>query len=385
MVLEGIRVVELAMWVAGPSAGGVMADWGADVIKVEAPGGDPQRRVFNAIGLAVETVPPFELDNRGKRSVVLDLRTEAGREAMARLVATGDVFLTNLRMEALERLGLDHATLRARHPRLVYALVTGYGLEGPERHRPGYDIGAFWARSSMAAAIVPKDEMPPHFRSGVGDHVTGITTVGGIMAALFERERTGEGRLVSTSLLRAGIYTMGWDIGIFLRFNRIQSARPRHRFTAPLLNSYRAGDGKGFYLIGLEQDRHWPGVIAAIERPDLAEDPRFATAPGRVKECEALIAELDEIFASRPRDEWAAAFDANDVWWAPINSIADVVVDPQAIAAGAFVDMPVVDGEPPYRAVASPVDFDGIRHPGRHVPGVGEHTDEILRELGLPH
>jgi crotonobetainyl-CoA:carnitine CoA-transferase CaiB-like acyl-CoA transferase len=383
MVLEGIRVVELAMWVAGPSAGGVMADWGADVIKVEAPGGDPQRRVFNAIGLAVETVPPFELDNRGKRSVVLDLRTEEGREAMARLVATADVFLTNLRMEALERLGLDHATLRARHPRLVYALVTGYGLEGPERHRPGYDIGAFWARSSMAAAIVPKDEMPPHFRSGVGDHVTGITTVGGIMAALFERERTGEGRLVSTSLLRAGIYTMGWDIGIFLRFNRIQSARPRHRFTAPLLNSYRAGDGKGFYLIGLEQDRHWPGVIAAIERPDLAEDPRFATAPGRVKECEALIAELDEIFASRPRDEWAAAFDANDVWWAPINSIADVVVDPQAIAAGAFVDMPVVDGEPPYRAVASPVDFDGVRHPGRHVPAVGEHTDEVLRELGL--
>ena len=383
MMLEGIRVVELAMWVAGPSAGGIMADWGADVVKVEAPGGDPQRRVFKALGLAVETAPPFELDNRGKRSVVLDLQTDAGRDAMARLVATADVFLTNLRVEALERLGLDHATLRARHPRLVYASVTGYGLDGPDRNRPGYDIGAFWARSSMAAALVPKDEMPPHARSAMGDHVTGITTVAGIMAALFERERTGEGRLVATSLLRTGIYTMGWDIGIFLRFNRIQSARPRHRFTAPLLNSYRTADGKGFYLIGLEQDRHWPGVIAAIERPDLAADPRFDTAAGRVKECEALIAELDEIFASRTRDEWAAAFDANDVWWAPINTIADVVEDPQAIAAGAFVDMPVAAGETPYRAVSSPVDFDGIHPTGRAVPAVGQHTDEILRELGL--
>jgi crotonobetainyl-CoA:carnitine CoA-transferase CaiB-like acyl-CoA transferase len=217
----------------------------------------------------------------------------------------------------------------------------------------------------------------------MGDHVTGITTVAGIMAALFERERTGQGRLVATSLLRAGIYTMGWDIGIFLRFNRIQSARHRTRFTAPLLNSYRAGDGKGFYLIGLEQDRHWPGVIAAIERPDLDQDPRFDTAAGRVKDCEALIAELDEIFASRTRDEWADAFDANDVWWAPINTIADVVADPQAIAAGAFVDMPVVDGEPPYRAVASPIDFDGAGHLVRPVPGVGEHTEEVLHELGL--
>ncbi len=225
-MLDGIRVVELGMWVAGPAAGGVLADWGADVIKVEPPGGDPQRRIFRHIGLAVEAAPPFELDNRGKRSVVLDLRSDEGRDAMARLVATADVFLTNLRPDALERLGLDHATLLERHPRLVYASVTGYGLEGPDRGRPGYDLGAFWARSSMAAALVPKDEMPPQARSAMGDHTTAITAVAGIMAALFERERTGTGQLVATSLLRAGIYCMGWDIGIFLRFGRIQSARP---------------------------------------------------------------------------------------------------------------------------------------------------------------
>jgi crotonobetainyl-CoA:carnitine CoA-transferase CaiB-like acyl-CoA transferase len=382
-MLEGVRVVELAAWVAGPAAGGVMAEWGADVVKVEPPGGDPQRRVFQAIGVEVGAAPPFELDNRGKRSVTLDLRTEAGREAMDRLVATTDVFLTNLRRDALERLGLDHGRLRERYPRLVYAAVTGYGMDGPDRDRPGYDIGAFWARSSMAAAHVPPGNLPPALRSAVGDHTTAITTVAGIMAALFERERTGEGRLVATSLLRTGMYCMGWDLGIYLRFGRIQSTRPRQRHPAPLLNCYEAGDGKAFWLIGLEQDRHWPGLIAAIDRPELAEDPRFVNAKTRAKDSEALIAVLDEIFASRTRDEWTEAFDAHDVWWAPVNTIADAIADPQAIAAGAFVEMPVDEGEDAYRAVASPIDFDGRGHvPGR-VPTPGEHTAEVLAELGL--
>ena len=382
-MLEDVRVVELAAWVAGPSAGGVMADWGADVIKVEPPGGDPQRRVFQAIGVDVAAAPPFELDNRGKRSVTLDLRSAEGREAMARLLATADVFLTNLRPDALERLGLDHATLMERHPRLVYAGVTGYGLEGPDRNRPGYDIGAFWARSSMAAAHVPPGTMPIAVRSAVGDHATGITTVAGIMAALFERQRTGKGRLVSTSLLRTGIYMMGWDLGIFLRFGRIQSTRQRHRQPTPLINCYQAADGAVFWLIGLEQDRHWPGLLAAIERPDLADDPRYLTAGDRAKNCEALVAELDEAFRARTRDEWAEAFDVHDVWWSPVNTIAEAVVDPQAIAAGAFVDMPVDEGQAPYRAVASPIDFDGRGHEPGRVPEPGEHTAEILAELGL--
>ena len=382
-MLDGVRVVELAQWVAGPSAAGVLADWGADVIKVEPPGGDPQRRVFRAIGVDVATAPPFELDNRGKRSITIDLRTDEGRETMDRLLATADVFVTNLRVDALERLGLDHATLLERHPRLVYAGITGYGMAGPDRDRPGYDIGAFWARSSMAAAHVPPGTMPIAVRSAVGDHATGITTVAGIMGALYERERTGKGRLVSTSLLRTGMYLMGWDLGIFLRFGRIQSTRPRERNPAPLLNCYRASDDKVFWLIGLESDRHWPGLLRAIERPELADDARFATAADRAKNGEALVAELDTVFASRRRDEWAKAFDEHDVWFAPVNTIADAVDDPQAVAAGAFVEMPMVDGEEPYRAVASPVDFDGAGHvPGR-VPEPGEHTDEILAELGL--
>jgi crotonobetainyl-CoA:carnitine CoA-transferase CaiB-like acyl-CoA transferase len=382
-MLDGLRVVELGVWVAGPAAAGVLADWGADVIKVEPPGGDPQRRIFQAIGVSVASAPPFELDNRGKRSVEFDLRSEEGREAMSRLLATADVFITNLRPDALERLGLDHATLLKQHPRLIYAGVTGYGLEGPDRNRPGYDIGAFWARSSMAAAHVPPGTMPIAVRSAVGDHATGITTVAGIMAALYEREKTGKGRLVSTSLLRTGMYLMGWDLGIYLRFGRIQSTRPRERHPAPLLNCYRAADGGVFWLIGLEQDRHWPGLLAAIERPDLNDDPRFGSSPDRAKNSEALVAVLDEVFVTRTRDEWAEAFDTHDVWWSPVNTIADAVVDPQAIAAGAFVDMPEVAGEVPYRAVASPVDFDGHGHPAGKVPEPGEHTAEILAELGF--
>jgi crotonobetainyl-CoA:carnitine CoA-transferase CaiB-like acyl-CoA transferase len=382
MTLEGYRVVELAAWVAGPAAGGILSEWGADVIKVEPPSGDPQRRIFQAVGIDVAAAPPFELDNRGKRSVVLDLHDEAGREAMDRLLGTADVFVTNIRPDALARLGLDHEGVLERHPRLVYASLTGYGLQGPDAGRPGYDIGAFWARSSMAHTFVPPGMSPPALRSAVGDHITGITLVSGILGRLLERERTGRGGLVATSLLRTGIYCMGWDIGIYLRFGKIQRTRPRERLPAPLVNCYHASDGRGFWLIGLEQDRHWPGLLAALERPDLADDPRFLKATDRAANCETLVALLDQEFGHRTFDEWAERFDANDVWWAPINSIAEVVKDPQAIAAGAFVDMPVEAGEEPYLAVATPVDFDGHEHHIGPVPDRGEHTAEVLTELG---
>ncbi len=381
-MLNGYRIVELAMWVAGPAAGGILADWGADVVKVESPAGDPQRGIFGALGLTVASAPPFELDNRGKRSVVLDLRTDAGRDAMHRLLATADVFVTNLRPDALERLGLDHVALGERYPRLVYASLTGYGLEGPDRDRPGYDVGAFWARSSMAQTLVTPGTLPPGVRSGMGDHVTGITMVAGVLAGLLHRERTGTGGLVATSLLRAGIYCMGWDIGIYLRFGKIQRTRPRERQPAPLVNCYRAGDERGFWLLGLEQDRHWPGLVAALERPDLADDPRFLTAVERGVNCEALVALLDDVFATRTLAEWVQRFDAHDVWWAPINTIPEVIEDAQAVASGAFVDMPPVDGEPPYRAVATPLDFGGFEVTVGPVPALGEHTAQVLAELG---
>ncbi len=381
-MLQGYRVIELTAWVAGPAAAGLLGEWGADVIKVEPPGGDPQRRIFGAIGVADQAaVPPFELDNRAKRSIVLDLAADEGRQRLEQLLAGADVLVTNYRTDALARLGLDAEGVMARHPSLVYAHVTGYGRTGPEAARPGYDIGAFWARSGLAHSIVPPGEYPPPIRSAVGDHTTGITMAAGILAALLERERTGTGRLVSTSLLRTGIYTLGWDIGIQLRLGKLASTKARLDRKEPLLSCYRAGDGKLFWLIGLEGDRHWPGLLRAIERPELADDERFAGTRARAANARALIELLDEVFATRTRGEWAAIFDTHDVWWAPVNSIAEVIEDPQAVAAGAFVDMVPREGEAPYRAVASPVDFAGWTPPFRPVPTVGEHTEEILREL----
>ncbi len=378
--LAGIRVVELAVWVAGPSAAGIMADWGADVVKVESAAGDPQRAVFGSVGLdGSMPVPPFEVDNRGKRSVVLDLRDEEGRGVIERLLGDADVFVTNMRPAALERLGLDHAAVCARHPHLVYGAITGYGLEGPDRDRAGYDIGAYWARSGLAHTMVPPGEMPPTSRSGMGDHQTGMTLAAGVMAKLVERSRTGVGGLVSTSLLRTGMYTIAWDLGIQLRFDRRASTRGRADAQTPLSNSYRASDGRIFWLICLEADRHWPKLLAAIERPDLGDDPRYADAAAQYAHCEELIADLDAVFATRPLDDWAARFDEHDVWWSPVQTLTEVIADPQAQPG--FVEMMPRDGEEPYRAVATPVDFGGYEIRPGVVPRLGEHTVEVLGEI----
>ena len=384
-VLHGYRVIELGMWVAGPGAGGLLADWGADVVKVETPVGDPMRRLFMLLaGHGQPESPPFDLDNRGKRSVVVDLSTPDGITIVRRLLADADVFLTNLRPEAVERLGLGPDVVLGDFPRLVYASVSGYGLEGPEVARAGYDVGAFWARSGIASAMAPNDAPPPGVRAGMGDHITATTTVAGILAALLDRERTGRGQLVETSLLRTGIYNLGWDLGIQMRFGKNTSAQPRTNELNPMCNCYRAGDGRWFWLLGVEADRLWPKLCAALDRSDLMSDERFADARGRRHHAPELVGELDAIFAASTRDELTQIFDGHDVWWAPVNTLAEVLTDPQAIAAGAFVDVPAGEGAPAHRAVATPVTFHGSGTPPvGAVPGLGEHTDEILVAAGF--
>jgi crotonobetainyl-CoA:carnitine CoA-transferase CaiB-like acyl-CoA transferase len=376
--LHGVKVVELGVWVAGPAATGIMADWGADVVKVEPPTGDPQRAVFGALGVADQNgVPPFEIDNRGKRSVVADLRNPEGMETLMSLLADADVFVTNVRPAGLARLGLDPEALTAKYPRLIYGVITGYGMEGPDVDRAGYDIGAFWARSGLAHTTVAPDELPPAIRSGQGDHTTALSLVSGVMAALFDRERTGKGRVVSTSLLRTGMYTLGWDIGVFLRFGKRQSTKPNRENPAPMMNCYRAADGRAFWLLGLEADRHFPGLIAAMERPDLAEVENFKNARARSVNAAEFTAVLDAHFATQSYEYWTTRFDAHDVWWAPLNSIAEAVVDEQVLASGAIVDMTPRVGEEPYRAVNSPVDFSGYAPTYGPVPSLGEHTSQL--------
>ncbi len=383
--LEGIKVVELGFWVAGPATGGILADWGADVVKIEPPGGgDPMRGVFmTAVGLDLPINPPFELDNRGKRSLALDLKGEQGREIARRLCDGADVFVSNLRPGALERMGLDYETLAARNPGLVYCSVTGYGIEGPDRDRAAFDIGAFWSRAGVAGMLTLPDGTPPVQRGGMGDHTTAVSASSAICAALVARARTGRGQHVATSLLRTGMYVVGWDVATKLRFGADTAPPgPRELAPNPISNSYRAGCGRWFWLICLEADRHWPDVCRAIERPDLLDDPRCTNIVVRRENAAWLIGELDAVFATRTREEWAAIFERENVWWAPVQTANEVALDPQVRANGGVVPYDGDAGQP--EQMATPVDFLGTPgEPGRLAPEVGQHTEEVLLEIGF--
>lgn len=388
--LNGVRVVEMGMWVAGPAAGGMLADWGAEVIKIEMPGGDPMRKLFSALSGSKESrCPPFDLYNRGKKSISLDVNAPQSRVLMDRLLETADVFLTNMRPQFLERVGLDHASLQARFPRLIYASLTAYGLEGPDRDAPGYDMAAFSGRSGLAERATPEGGQPPILPGGLGDNVSAISLVSGICAALFHRERTGQGQLVATSLLRTGIYSIGMDVSSRLGLGRAASPPARTKPQNPLMNLYQAGDGKWFWLVGAESERHWPVIASALGCSGLMEDERFKTPRDRRRNARELVAELDAALASRSRAEWAEIFRAQDVWWAPVNTIDEVIVDPQAIAAGAFVPVPVGDGRAPEgetTGVATPVDFSATPAlPAGASPGLGADAEPILRGLGYSH
>jgi crotonobetainyl-CoA:carnitine CoA-transferase CaiB-like acyl-CoA transferase len=381
--MDGVRVVELGVWIAGPAAGLLLADWGADVVKIEPPAtGDPARTFAQMLGGDLPWNPPFEMDNRSKRSIAIDLTRPAGHSLALELVERADVFVTNVRPGALARLGLDPLALLSAHPRLVYALVTGYGMDGPDADRAAYDIAAFWARSGVAALLTQPGGQPPFQRGGMGDHGAGLSAAAGISAALFARERTGRGQLVSTSLLRQGLYTISFDLATALRFGVSLAVGNRAAMANPTINCYRDRDGRWFWLVGLEGDRHWPPLARAVGHPEWVVDPRFATLAARAQNAAALIAELDAIFATRTREEWGRIFAAEEeLWWAPVQSVEEVLADPQVAACGGLVEVP--DGASTTAFPATPVDFSGTPWAPRSMaPAIGQHTDEILAELG---
>lgn len=384
--LEGIKVVELGFWIAGPATGGILADWGAEVVKIEPPvGGDPMRGVFvAAVGLDMPLNPPFELDNRGKRSIALDLKQEEAREIARKLCDRADVFLSNLRPGALERMGLDYATLSARNEKLVYCSVTGYGVQGPERDRAAYDIGAFWSRGGVAGMLTVPDGTPPVQRGGMGDHTTAVAASSAICAALVARGRTGKGQHVSTSLLRTGAYVVGWDVATRLRMGAdLPPPGTREASPNPISNAYRAGCGSWFWLICLQADRHWPDVCRAIERPDLVDDERTKDIVKRRENGPWLVGVLDEIFAAKTRDEWGEIFERENVWWAPVHTANEIALDPQMRASGGVVSYDASTGGEPEQ-LATPVDFHGTpAQPGDLAPEVGMNTEELLLENGL--
>lgn len=374
-----LRVVELGVWVAAPSAAALLADWGADVVKVEPPTGDPMRGVFGSLGIGDDLPnPAFALDNRGKRGVVLDLGDVDDRARMEDLLASADVFVTNLRPGALDKLDLEPSATVGRHPHLVYCSVSGYGLDGDDRNRPTYDLGAFWARSGLSRQMADGEGNPLNARGGIGDHITGLAALAGLLAAVIEQRATGRGRVVEVSLLRTGAYVLGWDLGLQLGLGKVAGAEARDRNQAPLMNPYRSSDDRWFFITGLEAERHLPALLRALDRTDLHDDPRFASARAIRKHRVDVIALLDELFAEHPLAEWAERFDREGVWWAPAQTPADVVADPQFLVNGGLVD---VDGGG-LRSVNGPVNFSGSRPPdGARVPGLGEHTADVLGEL----
>ncbi len=380
--LAGVKVVELGVWVAGPAAGGILADWGADVIKIEPPGGDPARTFAQMLGGDLPSNPVFELDNRSKRSIMVNLSHPAGRLVAEQLIAEADVFVTNIRPAALQKLELDPDTLRDRHPRLIYAIITGYGLAGPDADRPAYDIAAFWARSGLAASLTPPGGDLPFQRGGMGDHSVGVTAAGAITAALYARERTGRGELVSTSLLRQGAYTLGFDVNVALMWGLPIRIGTRDSAASPTLNNYTAGDGRRFWVVGLEGDRHWPPLARVVGHPEWLHDERFSDGAARRRNSAALIGMLDQIFATRSLAEWSEAFAAEpDFFWAPVQSVEDLLGDAQFIAGGGLVEVPDETGT--LTMVATPADFaDRPARPRFRAPRTGEHTREVLGGLG---
>lgn len=381
--LEGVKVVELGMWVAGPACAGILADWGADVVKLEPPGGGDPARTYQALfGEVMPDNPVFETDNRAKRSLAVDLRRPEGQALALELLEGADVFVTNLRQTALERFGLDPTTVMERCPRLVYELITGYGMEGDDANRPAYDIGGYWARSGVASLLRTPDGPLPFQRGGMGDHPTGSSAAGAVCAALFNRERTGKGQLVTTSLVRQGAWTIAFDLAITLGWGAHIGIGKRETMGNPAMNNYVAGDGRAFWLIGQEGERHWPPLARVVGHPEWLTDERFSTALGRRENAEELIRLLDEVFATKALDEWAEVFDTEpDMFWAPVNTIDDVLVDPQVHAAGAFVHVPDPNGGE--LRVASPSDFFGTPWEARGpAPRLGEHTRDVLAEMG---
>ncbi|ODU07068.1 MAG: hypothetical protein ABS81_02730 [Pseudonocardia sp. SCN 72-86] len=353
--LSGVRVVELAQWWAGPAAGGVLADWGATVVKIEPPGGDPLR------GRSRDTPSAaFAVANRGKRSVETDLRGPSSRKTLEALLDQADVLLTSVRPGALESLGLSMGVLRARWPALVVCSLTGLGRTGPDRARAGSELAAFYARTGIGAAMVAGGREPVPAVDGLGDAVAAMSCVAGICAALLDRSATGTGAVVDVSLLRCGT----WATAGTLASGGTPAPRP------PTYGAYQAADGRWFLLVDPDVERSLPLVFAAIDHPDLCDDPRWADRRAIREHTTELARLLTEAFATRPRDAWAYAFDAAGVRWEPVSEPTEVRTDPQ-LATGGWLS----DGSTRGWTVNTPVDFaDDPRAAAAPTPRCGEHT-----------
>ncbi len=363
MLLNGIRVVELATYMAAPSAAALMAEWGADVIKIEPPEGCPIRQFFQTSGSLNEFPdnPVFDLDNRGKKSIALDMKKAEDVASLKLLLKEADVFVNNLRASTLKSRGLDYASIKKDFPQLIYASLTGYGLTGPDADLPGFDVSGFFARTGMTSLTGRKGEDPTPPRIAVGDHITGVSLTAGILAALLRRQREGAGCLVEASLLRAGIYALGSDMAIQMAYGRVASTKTRKESRLPENNYFRAKDKKWLVIVPRPAGSDWGTICRVIGRADLADNPDYQSRRARMLDAEKLVSLLDEAFARRDRDEWGAILDKAGIVWAPVLTPAEVVADPQTKASGAMIKREGINGA--YPGPAAPVAFPDLNLP----------------------
>jgi crotonobetainyl-CoA:carnitine CoA-transferase CaiB-like acyl-CoA transferase len=385
--LEGIRVVEVAAWTFVPAAGAVLAEWGAEVIKIEHPeGGDPQRGLVSS-GLVPGEAGGInffvEQPNHGKKSVAINLRHPDGRASLLKICETADVFLTNWLPGAIARAQLGVEDLRAVNPHIIYVRGHGQGVRGPEADRGGYDGSAFFARSGVMNALsYGEDPHGPTQPPAFGDLPGGQTVAGAIAAALLGRERTGETSVVDVSLLAFGMWVNSPDIVMSKLFGQPVPRRPRNDLPNPVVNRYLTKDGRLIQLVMLQAVRFWPELVTAVGLPDLATDERFTTPEAMFENRAEGTRLLDEVFATRTLAEWKAALADVKGVWSPVQQGLELYEDVQVQANGYLADVETADGKQ-FQLVANPVQFDEQPNELVRAPELGEHTDDVLRSVGF--
>jgi len=382
---EGVRVVEVASWTFVPGAGAIMADLGADVIKVEPPDGDPQRALRNALNIDDSGPNPFlHVPNRGKRSITLNLATPAGLETLRRLTRNADVFLTNYLPKVRAKLGIDVDDLRADNPRLVYVRGSGWGNTGPMADTGGFDSAAAWSAAGVQHKLTEPGADAPVPQPAAFFDLQGSSAIAGAVAmALFRRERTGEGGVVDVSLLGTGMWTMGPDLAAAAAGAGELPRIDRRDAPNPIVNLYRTADDRWLNLVCLQADRFWGELCGLIGRPELADDDRFRDSAARYLNRAECIAELDKTFATRTLAEWQEILAEFSGVWSVAATFEEVCANPQVHANGYLPTVVGNDGRQ-FRLVAPPYQFDGVpAAPAGPAPELGQHTEEVLLEAGL--
>ena len=383
-ILDGIRVVEAASMILVPAAAAVMSDFGAEVIKIESPGGGDQNRYLHELpGMPDSDVPySYLMDNRNKRSIVLDLKNEDGLKVLIELVKRADIFMTNFRPPVLKKLHLTYEDLRGLNSKLIYAHGTGFGDSGPEANKPAYDMVTYWARSGIEASLFPLEGWLGGIPAGTGDHPSSMSLFGAIMLALYGRARTGEGCKVSSSLLANGVWSNACIVQAQLCGAKFHEKRPRENAYSFSGVYYRSRDGRVFKLALVNIEKLWPPFCHAAGRPELIDDARFATTEIRNRHIPELIAILDETFAAHDMSYWKTQFETHDLPHSVISTYPEVASDDQMAANGIFMDFQHPE-HGPMRTVNSPIDLEGeVKTTPKAAPDLGQHTKEILCELG---